>query len=203
MTTCVECLCAMSKTRLTDIRSDSAIAVHYSSCASCASVAQEIAYAERRLATALRDMQPSYTPAEVLLNALEGSERIRRKEVGRWVRGLLAAAGCVTFWFFMQNVFVPWTDGSKRTAMETITLRCLTAEQASELATPYLRSHGSAIYLTKNLHSITIRGRADEFVRARAELKGIDARAQCPVAGPQVTPLPGAGPTSTDKPGKD
>ena len=198
MTTCAHCLSELSTMRLTDMRAGSPVALHCASCSDCASVAQEIGYAERRLAASLAEARPGFTPEELAFSALNQSERLRRKTVGRWVSGLLAAAGCVTFWFFMQNVFVPWTDGSNRTAMETITLRCLTAEQASELATPYLKSSGSAIYLAKDIHTITIKGRADEFVRARAEIAGVDNKIRCKAPATDVAPS-----TLTDKPGKD
>jgi hypothetical protein len=165
--------------RLADLRPGSPVADHCASCPSCASVAQETTYAERRLSDALSESRSAITPEDLSYRALVESERVRRKVVGRWVRGLLLAAGCVTFWFFMEDVFVPWTDGSRRTAMETITFKCLTAEQASEIATPYLRSSGSAIYLAKDIHTITLRGRADEFVRAKTELMGMDDRQHC------------------------
>jgi len=183
--------------RLTDMRAGSPVALHCASCSDCASVAQEIGYAERRLAASLAEARPGFTPEELAFSALNQSERLRRKTVGRWVSGLLAAAGCVTFWFFMQNVFVPWTDGSNRTAMETITLRCLTADQASTLATRYLKWGGSKIYFT-DIHTITLKGRADDLVRARAEIAGVDNKVMCKASATDVAPS-----TLTDKPGKD
>ncbi len=217
MTTCAECLDAISTTRLGGIRAGSSVAVHVAICAQCASVAEEVTHAERRLAEALAETRPGVSPEDLSFRVLAESERIRRKQVGRWVRGLCAAAACVTFWFFMQDVFVPWTDGARRTAMETITLRCLTAQQASEIATPYLKSSGSAIYLAKDIHTITIRGRADEFVRAKMEVTGVDSRQQCDLPDAELhrterakvmadqiaAALKAAAATSSDKPKKD
>jgi hypothetical protein len=212
MTTCAECLKDFSTMRLSELRPGSRVADHCASCASCASVIQETTYAERRLSGALSEARSAYSPDDLSHRVFAESERIRRKEVGRWVRGLLLAAGCVTFWFFMQDVFVPWTDGAKRTAMEAITLKCLTAEQASEIATPYLRSSGSAIYLAKDVHTITIKGRADEFVRAKTEVMGMDSRQHCdrPGSDPssqrakfEADRAADAAATSAGKPGKD
>lgn len=197
MTTCAHCLSELSTMRLIDMRAGSPVALHCASCSDCASVAQEIGYAERRLAASLAEARPGFTPEELAFSALDQSERLRRKTVGRWVSGLLAAAGCITFWFFMQNVFVPWTDGSNRTAMETITLRCLTADQASTLATRYLKWGGSKIYFA-DIHTITLKGRADDLVRARAEIAGVDNKITCKVPAADAAPS-----TSTDKPGKD
>ena len=217
MTTCAECLRNISTMRLADITPGSPVADHCASCPSCASVVQETTYAERRLSDALAEARMAIPPEDLSYRVLAESERVRRKVVGRWVRGLLAAAGCVTFWFFMEDVFVPWTDGANRTAMEKITLKCLTAEQASEIATPYLRSSGSAIYLEKDIHTITIRGRADEFVRAKTEVAGVDGRQHCDLPDLQLraadrakiqadqikAALKAAAATSTDKRGKD
>jgi len=217
MTTCAECLDTISTMRLADVRPGSPVADHCASCPTCATIVQETTYAERRLSDALAEARTAVTPEALSYRVLAESERVRRKQVGRWVRGLLAAAGCVTFWFFMQDVFVPWTGGEKSIAMETIALKCLTAEQASEIATPYLRSSGSAIYSAKDIHTITIKGRSDEFARAKMEIMGIDDRQQCDLSGADVraaerakiqaalieAALKAAAATSGDKPGKD
>ena len=192
MITCAECRYKMSTMRLPELSVGSSVALHSASCADCAAIAQEVAYAERRLATALAEARPALPPEEVSERALDRSERLRRKTVGRWVAGLLTAAACVTFWFFMGDVFVPWANGTNRTSAETIALKCLTPEQASAAATPYLRSNGSAIYLSKDLHAITIKGSSDEFARAKAEITGIDSRVRC-----------GLQPPSSGTPGKD
>jgi hypothetical protein len=178
MTTCAECLGTMSTMRLADLRPGSAIAEHCSTCADCSSVAQEIAFAERRLAEALAETRSALMPDDLSNLAMQQSERARRKEMARWARGFLMAAGCVTFWFFMQDLFVPWTEGEKiRT--ETVTLRCLTADQATEIATPYLRSNGASISTPKGMQAVTIRGRHDEFEEAISRVKSIDDAQGC------------------------
>jgi hypothetical protein len=178
MTSCSECLQAFSTMPLAEVRPGSIVGDHCASCASCSSVIQETVYAERRLSSALAESRSAYTSEQLADRVLAESERIRRKEVGRWVRGLLAAAGCITFWFFMQNVFVPWTGGERSTATETLTMHCLFTDEASSLVTPYLRSGRSGVYRS-GLHTITIRGRSDEVARAKLEVLGVDSRQQC------------------------
>jgi len=170
-------------------------------------VVRETTYAEQRLSDALREMNPGLTADELTVNALEGSERIRRKEVARWVRGLLAAAGCITFYFFMQNVFIPRVDPPQRVVRETIFLHCITPQQAAEIATPYLRSHGSSIYMTGS-QAITLSGQPAEYAQAVNHIRVLDDEAKCAlpavVSTPATTtPAPTPGATSSGIPGKD
>lgn len=206
MTTCAQCLSDLSTMRLSDMRPGTAAALHLESCPQCASIAQEIAYAERRLSTALAETRSSFTPEELSHGALVGSERDRRKEVGRWIQGILTAAACLTVFLFIRNVFIPLANESEKIRTETISLRCLTPEQAMEIATPYLRSTGS-ISAPKGMRIVTIRGRHDEFEAAISRVKSIDAEQACQLPNPAypypsaTTPEPAT--TSTDKPKKD
>ncbi len=207
MTTCAECLTAVSTMRLADILPGSPLALHCEACPDCASLVRETAYAERRLSDTLREMRPGLSADSLSASALEGSERLRRKEVGRWVRGLLSAAACITVYFFVENVIIPRVDPPQRIVRETILLKCITPEQAAEVATPYLRSHGSAIYRTGGLHAITLSGQAPEFTDAVNHVKVLDDEARCtlPLVAPTPAPTPAPAPdaTSSDKPGKD
>ena len=192
--------------RVSDLREGTSAARHIASCPQCAGIAAEIAYAERRLSSALAETQSSFTPEEMSYGALVGSERERRKVVGRWVRGLLAAAGCVTFFLFMENVILPRAGQSEKIRTETISLRCLTPEQAMEIATPYLRSTG-AIYTTKGMRVVTVRGRHAEFQQAVAHISSIDDAQQCALPNPAYMDpsrtMPELKTTSSDRPKKD
>ena len=206
MTTCAQCLSELSTMRVADMRAGTPSALHIESCPRCASIAEEIAYAERRLSTALAQTRPSFTPEELSQRALLGSERQRRKVVGRWVRGILAVAACGTFAWFMENVFIPSAERSEKIRTETISLRCLTQEQAMEIATPYLRSTGS-ISSPKGMRIVTIRGKTNEFKQAIARVKTIDDAQTCQLPNPayidpSVT-MPELKTTSRDKPKKD
>jgi hypothetical protein len=192
--------------RMADVRPGTPAAQHIESCPRCASVAEEIAYAERRLSIALAETGSSYTPEELSHGALLGSERERRKVVGRWVRGLLAVCACVTFYWAMDNVIVPSAEQSEKFRMETISLRCLTAEQAMEIAIPYLRSTGS-ISSPKGMQIVTIGGKTNEFQQAIARIKKVDDAQTCQLPNPAyIDPsitMPELKATSSDKPGKD
>lgn len=190
MTTCSECLQAMATSRIAEIRPGTAIALHCSICDNCAAVLREVAFAEQRLAGSLSDLRPQESVAELTRAALIGSERMRRKRVGRWVRGALVVAGCAVF-----GVFMEYTRGGHETpaediTMDTMRLKCLTAQQASELATPYLRSSGSAIYHSDDPRIITIRGQRKEFLAARSVIERFDAADRCTVPPPSAAPTP-------------
>jgi hypothetical protein len=206
MTTCAQCLNDLSTMRMSDVRPGTSAALHLESCPRCASIAEEIAYAERRLSIALTETGSSFTPEELSHRALHGSERDRRRVVARWVRGLLAVAGCGAFAFFMESVFIPMSERSEKIRTETISLRCLTPEQAMEIATPYLRSTGS-ISSPKGMRIVTIRGKTNEFQQAIARVKSIDDAQTCALPNPayidpSVT-MPELKTTSSDKPKKD
>ncbi len=203
MTACAQCLSELSTMRMTDMRAGSQVALHCQSCPGCAGVAHEIAYAERRLATALSEARSGFTPEQLSFSALDRSEWLRRRQIGKWISGFLAIAGCVTFWFFMQDVFIPRVDPGKTLPIQTVTLRCLTSEQASELATPYLRANGSAIYQTKGFKAITIRGQAKEALEASMKIRELDDAARCGIADPPATAQKATTPTSNDIPKKD
>ena len=219
MTTCAQCLSDLSTMRVTDMRQSSPTAMHIQSCPRCASIAEEIAYAERRLSTALAESHSSHAPEELSEAALLGSERERRKEVGRWIRGILTGAGCVVVFLFVEKVVIPVSRQSDNITTETISLRCLTPEQAMEIATPYLRSTGS-ISSPKGMRIVTIKGKHDEFEAAISRVKSIDDAQSCALPNPvypypsptSVQPSAPVGPsaiqagqptTSSDKPKRD
>lgn len=205
MTNCAQCLTDLSTMRMADVQPGSPAAVHIESCPRCAGIAEEIAYAERRLSTALAETRSSYTPGELSQGALLGSERERRKVVGRWVRGVLAVVGCVMFAFFMENVILPRAEESEKIRTETISLRCLTNEQAMEIATPYLRS--GTISAPKGMRVVTVRAKHDEFEQAISRIKSIDDAQTCALPNPAyIDPsitMPQLKSTSSDKPKKD
>ena len=203
MTGCARCLGDLSTIRIGDMHAGSSAALHCESCPKCAGLAQEIAYAERRLSTALSEARSRFTAEELSQAALTGSERARRRQVGQRVRGLLGIAGCVAFWFFMEYTFIPRIDPGQHLPIETITLRCLTPEQASDLATPYLRGHGSAIYQTKGFKAIAIRGLPSEALQAAMKVRQLDEAARCGITDPPANAPKTTAATSSGTPKKD
>lgn len=190
MTTCAECLATMSTSRVSDIQPGSAIALHCATCANCSQVAEEVRYAEYRLATALNEQRSGLGSSDLTVAAMKGSERLRRVRVGRWIQSALIIAGCYVFFVFMEQR----TKGE--IATRTITLQCITPDQAMSLATPFLRSKGM-VYTTPGIPAVIVRGKPDEFRRAVDAIEHFDGQCQLPRATTQPQP------TSPATPGKD
>ncbi len=103
MTTCAECLSTMSTSRVSDLEPGSAVALHCAACAECSRVAEEVRYAEHRLATALNEQRSRMDSSEVTVAAIKGSERLRRSRIARRVQIALIVAGCYVFFVFMEQ----------------------------------------------------------------------------------------------------
>ena len=190
MITCAECLTALSTTRLADIRSGSPVRAHIDSCESCGRVATDLQYAEHKLALALSEIGPSMTPQTVAAHATIGSELARRRTIARWFRGGLVVLAVVVFGLLRQARF----GGESPTIVtETIQLRCMSPEAAAELATPWLRGNGTAVYRADLSGSITLRGMKEEVAHA-LEIINVRDLATCQLR--DVTP-------SGETPGKD
>ncbi len=70
----------------------------------------------------------------------------------------------------------------------TLQLKCITTSQASDLATPYLRTRSPAIYEAKGLAAVTIRGASIEVQQARRAIEEFDVK--CRLPSPVGTPAP-------------
>ena len=199
MTTCSETLNALSSARVSDISPGSTIALHCATCPQCMRVADEVRYAEYRLAASLNEARPGFRSEEVAIAAMEGSEFRRRRRIGRWVRGALAVVAMGIFGVVMETR-VEDDNSSRKLVTETLMLRCLSPSQAAELVTPYLRSSGTAVYKSEDLPTITIRGKPDEVISAKRLIDGIDNTGACARLPGSTAPAPA---TSDAKPGKD
>ena len=177
MTSCSECLNALSSARVTDIAPGSAIALHCATCPQCMRVADEVRYAEYRLAASLNEERPGRPSDEVAIAAIDGSEFQRRRRIGRWVTGALALIALGLFGAAMEARLED--ENRPKLVTETMSLRCLTAKQAAELVTPYLRGSGSAVYHSDNLRTITIQGNNDELAGATIAVRSLDDAASC------------------------
>lgn len=210
MTTCAECLSTMSTSRVSDLEPGSAVALHCATCANCWGVAEEVRYAEYRLATALNEQRSGMDSSEVTVAAIKGSERLRRSRIARRLRIALIVAGCGVFFVFMERMRGTPNPRSLDNlpaipdaivddhgiATRTIMLQCLTPEQAMALATPYLRSN-AVVYSVPGISAITVRGPREEFRRAVSAIDEFDVQCQLP----RATTVPPA--ISPARPGKD
>ena len=202
MTTCSECLNALSSARVADMGPGSAVAIHCATCPVCSRVADEVRFAEYRLAASLNEARPGTSSEEMAAVAIDGSERLRRQRVGRWIRVGLGVAALAVFAVFWETMRGAREDRNLLT--ETITLRCVTASQAAQLITPYLRADGSVVYHADELRTVTIRATSEQMASAKMVIDGLESGV-CKIPSGS-TPAPTADPaptTSVATPGKD
>jgi hypothetical protein len=197
MTSCSECLTELSTSRLSDIRANSPVALHYKHCENCRRVADDLFQAEHRLATALAESRP-WSSADVLAaQALHGSEKLRRRRIARWVRAGLASAAAIVFGIFMATRLED--DSPAPTVItEVVTLECISPRLASEIARAYLHSDRAAVFRPGDTDRIiTLRGNMAEVMSARAQIVMLDQADKCS-AGPReeviVSPAPADAP---------
>jgi len=192
MTTCAECLDRLASSRLSDMRFDAAVLEHCATCERCASVATDVRYAEERLAMTLSELRPGVPAPAIAEGAIIGAERYRRRSIARWVRrGLAGVAGLILATYIVEN-----RSAGPPQEVETLVLKCISPETASELVTPYLRSNGSVVYTVKGAKAVTIRATSEEMATAEFQLKNFDAN-NCKLPGSaEVIP-------SVEKQGKD
>ena len=172
MTTCADCLSALSTMRLSEIGPGSPIEQHYSTCENCSRIAADLQYAEHRLALALSELRPSYAPELVAQEAIVGSAKLSRRTVAKWVRGgLFLTAAIILGTYIAENRSV-----SPPIDTEMVILKCATADVATSIATPFLRSHGAAVYGGGDPHVITLRGVHREVETAISHIDQYEAQ---------------------------
>ena len=193
MITCKECLSAVLVADYADMDPGSAVGRHCATCPDCRRVVAQVRERERSVASALGDVRMSALPSVVANEALVAS---RRRVARRWRRFLIAALAATASFGLVREV-IPLLRRSGAIApaasmmTTTIPLKCITPKQASELATPYLRSGQPAVYPAADLAAVTIRGARNEVEQARIAIEDFDVRCQLP--GPTGTPpdIPG------------
>ena len=184
MTSCAECLTALSSMRLADLSRESGLVTHCSQCPTCSAVLSEFQLAERRLAITLAELRPLPPSAAVAREAILGSEKFGRRIAARWFRAALAITGLVLLGSYVREEI--WLKRWPFAVTETISLRCMPPDAATALVTPYLRSGNPAVYSVPGAQAITIRGNDREAARAISELKTFESK----FCG--LPPLPGA-----------
>jgi len=189
MTTCAECLSALSTTRLSEIPRDSQVAAHVATCPSCSRLVTDMKYADERLALALDSSLPQTPPAQIADNAMISQAELEdRRSVAKWFRrGLAVAAGVLAVMFFRTDTgkYLIGADDFER---QTIQLHCISSEDALSLATPYLRSSKGRIYRAGDLRMVTVQGQAQEVEAVLTQIERAEHQvAQCALPAPGVT----------------
>ena len=125
----------------------------------------------------------SAPPAIVASDALVAS---RRRIARRWRMFLIAALGATASFAVVREV-IPRLRGKGIIASDpvvtmTLQLKCITTSQASDLATPYLRTRSPAVYQASSLSAVTLRGASIEVEQARRAIEEFDVKCQLPSA---------------------
>jgi hypothetical protein len=168
--TCAETLSALSMASLRDMASDSPIMQHCAECAECSRVTTMVRQQEYEAANVLNGLPPMSDPAALAEQAVVSSARRR---TGRIAVMFTGAALVATIWIASWLTIIPALNNAdarhaSNLRTETIQLSCMSPQQAGEIISPYIRSHGSMFYVPKSgIRAITVRGSMSEIHQAR------------------------------------
>jgi hypothetical protein len=183
MMTCAECISAVAVADYADMEAASPIGLHCATCPDCRRVVTQVRDRERNAASMLGAVRMSAFPAVVTRDALVAS---RRRIARRWRRFLIAALGATASFALVREVIPRLRSegiiASDPVVTMTLQLKCITSSQASDLATPYLRTRSPAIYEAKSLSAVTLRGPSIEVEQARRAIEEFDVKCQLPSA---------------------
>jgi hypothetical protein len=191
--TCAETLAALSTASLRDIPPDSPVMQHCAECPECSRITTMVRAQEYEAATLLNNLPPMSDPIAVAGQSVVSS---RRRKAGKIAVVLTGAALVATTWIAAWLTIIPaLNDADSRHASslrtETIQLSCLSPQQAGDIISPYVRSHGSTFYVpSTGIRAITVRGNVYEISNAR-EIIGqfeSDPSAACRVQGKSDAP---------------
>jgi len=181
--TCQECLAELATGSLRELNAGSRVVQHCATCPDCGPLATQLRDREYDAATLLNNLRPLGIPAAV---AEQAAMFARRRRVGKVVVFIAGAAMVATIWIslFVTSFGRSLMSGPRPSAqhVESIALSCLSPEQAGDIISPYIRSQGSAYYVSRSgLSVITVRGTADEVATARRLILDFerDPRARC------------------------
>ena len=183
---CTEVLATLSTASLRDMAPDSAVMVHCNTCPDCARVTTLLRDREYEAATLLNGLPPMSNPIAV---AEESVITSHRRRLGRVAVIASGAALLVTIWIAASLTIIPALNVADarhllRVSTETMTLTCLSPQQAGDIINPYVRSNGSTYYMhTTGIAAITVRGTREELAKARNLIHDFesDPKAACHV----------------------
>jgi hypothetical protein len=168
---CTEVLATLSTASLRDMAPDSAVMVHCESCPDCARVTTLLRDREYEAATVLNGLPPMSNPIAIAEQSVVTS---KRRFLGRMAVMASGAALVLTIWIAASLTIIPALDvGDARRALpslhtETMSLTCLSPQQAADLISPYIRYHGSTYYIpSTGISAITVRGTLEELAKSR------------------------------------
>jgi len=186
--TCEECLSELATGSLREMPADSSVMLHCATCPDCSRLTTLLRDREYNAANVLNNLPPMSSPITVAETSVRTAHRRR---VGRVVVMLSGAALVVTIWIAAATTIIPALNRADATTSstlrtETISLRCLSPQQAADIIKPYVRSRGSTYYVpTSGISAITVRGNASEVAKSRNLIAVFE---EDPAAACRVTP---------------
>jgi hypothetical protein len=179
---------------------------HAATCPDCSRVTTQLRDRESHAADLFNSIAPISHPLTI---AEKAASMGRRRRKGRFVVMITGTALAVTIWVAAATTVIPALNRADvRVASdlrtETIQLSCLSPEQAGDIISPYVRSHGSTFYLpSSGISAITVRGTMKELRKSQELISEFenDPSAAChlppsigrnvaPPARPSVVPKP-------------
>ncbi|HET9636029.1 MAG TPA: hypothetical protein VFP26_08890 [Gemmatimonadaceae bacterium] len=192
---CRECLEELATGSLRELTPDSSVSRHAAACPDCGPLLTQLRDREYQAATILNNLRPLSDPITVAGTA---GTLARRHRIGRVVVTLTAIALGLTIWFAADTMVSDFGGKGFNVPMlrtETMSLSCLTPEQAGEIISPYVRSNGSTYYVPPaGVSAITVRATPTELAQVRNLLRDFDndRNASCHLntgPGPDFTEL--------------
>ena len=172
---CRECIEELSTTSLREMTADSAVMQHCATCPDCAQLTTGLRQREYEAATVLNSLPPLSNPLSVAETA---ATLARRRGVGRVVVMTSGIVGAIIIGLVSSTMIIPamfragvLPDGPSPSHLrtETITLSCLSPEQAADIIDPYVRAQGAAYWTpSSGISAITVRAPVEQLSHARA-----------------------------------
>ena len=171
---CRECLEELATGSLRELTPESAVSRHAANCPDCGPLLTQLRDREYQAATILNNLPPMSNPIVVAESA---GTLARRRRLGGVVVTLMSIALGLTIWFAADTMISDFGHSQFHDNLrtETISLSCLTPEQAGEVISPYVRSNGSTYYVgPPGVAAITVRATPSELSQVRTLLNDFD-----------------------------
>lgn len=171
---CRECLEELATGSLRELPPESAVSRHAANCPDCGPLLTQLRDREYQAASVLNGLPPMSDPIVVAESA---GRLARRRRLGGIVVTLTSIALGLTIWFAADTMISDFGPSLSTESLrtETVSLSCLTPEQAGEIISPYVRSHGSTYYVAPaGVSAITVRAMPSELSQVRTLLRNFD-----------------------------
>ena len=169
-------------------------AEHAKSCTRCSQLREMVEVAQTQLEFAMSAARSSIHPNVLADRAIVGA---RLRSVERWLFIIPIFLLALVLWLGIKGLpqsTVELLTGRRPlpTLMtSTISLRCLSAEQARELVRPYLgQDHGIIVGNVGSTSTLTVRGTAQEVQQVRKVLDEFEASPEAACRKAQSSPNP-------------